>query len=78
MNNFKNKRILLVGASGVLGSEYAKFFHDNKARLIVSDINHKNLKTLNKIKRAKHLNCDLLYEKEIIKMVKRAANFMVA
>ena len=38
MNNFINKRILLVGASGVLGSEYAKFFHDNKARLIVSDI----------------------------------------
>ena len=43
MNNFKNKRILLVGASGVLGSEYAKFFHDNKARLIVSDIKSQNL-----------------------------------
>ncbi len=76
MNNFKNKRILLVGASGVLGSEYAKFFHDNKARLIVSDIKSQKFnKLLNKIKRAKHLNCDLLYEKEIIKMVKRAANF---
>ena len=38
MINFKKKRILLVGASGILGSEYAKFFHDNGARLIVSDI----------------------------------------
>lgn len=76
MANFKNKRILLIGASGVLGSEYAKFFHKNGARLIVSDIESlKYKKLLSKIKKAKHLNCDLLYEKEIINMVKTAASF---
>ena len=76
MINFKNKKILLVGASGVLGSEYAKFFHDNGAKLIVSDIKSlKYQKLLSKIKKAKHLYCDLVQEKEIIQMVKKAANF---
>ena len=76
MINFKKKRILLVGASGILGSEYAKFFHDNGARLIVSDIKSlKYEKLLKKIKKAKSIYCDLIQEKEIIKMVKKAASF---
>ena len=40
MYSIKNKRILLVGASGVLGSKYADFLHKNGAKLIMSDINN--------------------------------------
>ena len=42
MISVKNKRILLVGASGVLGSQYARSLSENGAKLIMSDL--KNLK----------------------------------
>ena len=42
MFNIKNKRILLVGASGVLGSEYTEMFLREGTRLIVSDVDLKS------------------------------------
>ena len=44
MYSIKNKRILLVGASGVLGSKYADSLHKNGAKLIMSDINNKRFR----------------------------------
>ena len=70
MISVKNKRILLVGASGVLGSQYARSLSENGAKLIMSDL--KNLKfqaVIKKNKKAKHLFCDLSNELEIINMV---------
>ena len=76
MFNIKNKRILLVGASGVLGSVYVKSFLQNGAKLIISDVDSKKYRlVLGKNKKAKHLFCDLRYEKQIKKMVKEAAAF---
>ena len=76
MYSIKNKRILLVGASGVLGSKYADSFHKNGAKLIMSDINNKRFReVIKKNKKAKHLFCDLLNTTEIIKMVKSSAEF---
>ncbi len=76
MISVKNKRILLVGASGVLGSKYAKSLSDSGAKLIMSDLNNSKFKAvIKKNKKAKHLFCDLSNELEIIKMVKRASIF---
>ena len=52
MVNVKNKRILLVGASGVLGSKYAESLHKNGAKLIMSDLKNSNFtKVIKKIKK---------------------------
>ena len=76
MVEIKNKRILLVGASGVLGSEYVKFFHENGAKLVISDKKtNKYEKLINKYKNIKFIYCNLEKETEIIKMAKKAAKF---
>lgn len=76
MVKIKNKRILLVGASGVLGSEYVKFFHENGAKLVISDKKtNKYEKLINKYKNIKFIYCNLEKETEIIKMAKKAAKF---
>ncbi len=54
MFNIKNKRILLVGASGVLGSEYTKMFLRQGTRLIVSDVDSKKYRSV--LKNKKKLN----------------------
>ena len=54
MPNIKKKKILLVGSSGVLGSEYAKFFYDKKSKLIISDIESPKYQRIRKkIKKSK-------------------------
>ena len=74
MPNIKKKKILLVGSSGVLGSEYAKFFYDKKSKLIISDIESPKYQRIRKkLKKVKSLFCDLTSENEIIKMVKDAS-----
>lgn len=76
MINIKNKRILLIGASGVLGSEYTNFFFKNGVKLIISDLkSSKYLKIIKKFKNVKYLFCDLQKEKELIKMIKKSAKF---
>lgn len=76
MLNIKNKRILLVGSSGVLGSEYAETLNANGAKLIMSDLPSKKFSNIiKKNKKAKYLFCDLLDENQIIDMVKKAAAF---
>ena len=50
MFNIKNKRILLVGSSGVLGSKYAEILSNKGAKLIMSDIKNKKFsKVIKKI-----------------------------
>lgn len=76
MNNVKNKKILLIGAAGVLGSKYAEILNNNGAKLIISDKkDNKFTKVIKKNKKAKYLFCDLAHETEIIQMVKKASNF---
>ena len=76
MITVKNKRILLIGASGVLGSEYANSLNKQGAKLILSDLNNLNFKSVkNNNKKAKHLFCNLSNEQEIIRMVKKASKF---
>ena len=76
MINIKNKRILLIGASGVLGAEYTKYFIKNGAKLIISDLKStKYKKIIKKNRKAKFFYCNLEKEDEICKMVKKAASF---
>ena len=46
MINVKNKRILLVGASGVLGSKYAESLIKNGAKLVMSYLNNSKFKAV--------------------------------
>lgn len=76
MISVKNKRILLIGSSGVLGSEFVKALYENKANLIMSDVNNlKFNKVIKKFPDIKYLFCNLSKESEIIKMVSKAVNF---
>ena len=76
MANVKNKRILLVGASGVLGSKYAESLYKNGAKLIMSDLKNSNFtKVIKKNKKAKYIFCDLCSEFEIVEMAKKASTF---
>ena len=76
MYNVKNKKILLIGAAGVLGSKYAESLNNNGAKLIMSDLkNNKFANIIKKNKKAKYLFCDLANENEIIQMVKKASIF---
>lgn len=72
----KDKIILLVGASGILGSKYSKELIKSGAKLIMSDLkNKKYLSTIKKNPKAKYLFCDLRKEHEIKEMVKKAYNY---
>lgn len=73
MVEIKNKRILLVGASGVLGSEYVNFFHEKGVKLIISDLKTvKYERVIKKNKNVKALYCNLEKESDIITMIKKA------
>ena len=40
-HQIKNKKILLVGCTGVLGSAFTEFLYKNGATLILADLNTK-------------------------------------
>ncbi len=71
--NVKDKRILLVGATGILGKQYSIALAQEGAKLIMVDRAESNIVNL-----AKELNChnvimDIGDENQIIKGIKQAA-----
>ena len=47
-NQVKNKKILLVGCTGTLGSAFTDYLYKNGAKLILADLKSKNLRLLKK------------------------------
>ncbi len=71
--NVKDKRILLVGATGVLGRQYSKALVEEGARLIIVDREQSDVKSL-----AEELDCysitmDIGDEEQVVEGVKNAA-----
>lgn len=71
--NVKDKRILLVGATGILGREYSAALVKEGARLILADREESNVKEL-----AKELSChavtmDIGCEDQVVEAIKKAA-----
>ena len=68
----KNKKILLVGCTGILGSEFTDYLYKNGANLILADLNTKKF-TLFKKKYSKaiFISCDVTKEKNLIKLRNR-------
>jgi NAD(P)-dependent dehydrogenase (short-subunit alcohol dehydrogenase family) len=74
--NVKGKKILLVGATGILGKRYAKALSDERAKLVLADISQSNVDTL-----AKELGCyavtmDISNEKDVISAVAEAKKIL--
>lgn len=73
----KNKRILIVGASGVLGSHYVERFLEEGAKLVALDLNNLNFKRIKKkFPKLKCLNCDVQNEKDIKIQIRKAIRYL--
>ena len=46
--NLKNKSIVLIGGTGILGLSYVNLLNEFGANLLVADVNYKNLLKLKK------------------------------
>ncbi len=78
-NQVKNKKILLVGCTGTLGSAFTDYLYKNGAKLILADLKSKKFTSFKKIySKAFFINCDVTKEKNIIilknKIKKRFGN----
>lgn len=73
--NVKDKRILLVGATGVLGRQYSTVLAAEGAKLIMADREQSDVHALAKELGAKSLVIDIGDEQQVIKGIKEAAGF---
>ena len=65
----KNKKILLVGCTGVLGSAFTEFLYENDAILILADLKTKKFLSFKKrYPKGYFLNCDVTKEKNILNL----------
>ena len=63
-NQVKNKKILLVGCTGTLGSAFTDYLYKNGAKLILADLKSKKFTSFKKIySKAFFINCDVTKEK---------------
>lgn len=73
----KGNVIVLTGAAGLLGSQYARFLASKGARMVLIDSNDKKLQVLHNELLIKYnseslpITADITSEKEVINMVKR-------
>ncbi len=73
----KNKKIILIGASGVLGSHYVKRFSYEKANLVAIDLPSKKFEFLRKkFKKVKFFECNIKDEKKFINIIKSSIKFL--
>ncbi len=71
--NVENKRILLVGATGVLGRQYSKALVGEGARLIMADRAESNVKELASDLGCQYVVMDIGNESQVIDGIKEAA-----
>ncbi len=73
----KNKKIILIGATGVLGSHYVKRFMEEKTKLVAVDLPGQKFEFLKKkFKKAKFLECDVKDEKKLKITIKNSIKFL--
>ena len=67
----KNKNILLVGCTGVLGSEFLNYLYQSGANLILADIDKSKFKSIKKeFPKTSLIKCDITKEGDIKKVKK--------
>lgn len=65
----KDKKILLVGCTGILGSEFTRYLYDNGGILILADLNSKKFSSFKKkYPDAFFISCDVSKEMNIINL----------
>lgn len=73
--NVKDKRILLVGATGVLGRQYSRVLEAEGAKLIMADRAQSDVNELSNDLGAHAVVMDIGDEAQIIEGIKKATNF---
>ena len=75
--NLKSKKVLLLGSTGVLGTEYVKQFLEKKVDLVAIDIPSKKFfENKKKYKKAHWIEGNVLNENQVIKSIKDAAKIL--
>ena len=75
--NIDNKKILLIGATGILGSHYVKRFLDENTKLVAIDLPGKKLSFMKKkFKKVKFLECDVKNEKKLRRAIKESIKYL--
>ena len=63
MNNLKNKKIIITGASGGIGSSIVEKFYENGANILATGT---RVEKLDELKNFVTLNFDMIYYKQIV------------
>ncbi len=67
----KNKNILLIGCTGVLGSEFLNYLYQSGANLILADIDKRKFKSIKKeFPQTSLIKCDVTKEEDIKRLKK--------
>lgn len=74
--NVKNKRIFLVGATGVLGRTYSKALSDEGANLVLADLPSSDVLDLAQELGCKGIHIDLAEEQSVIAACEQAYNYL--
>jgi short-subunit dehydrogenase len=65
----KDKKILLLGCSGILGSEFTDFLYKNGANLVLADLRSNKFDNLKKnYPKSYYVDCDVTKENDIKKL----------
>jgi len=76
----KDKKILLLGCSGILGAEFTDFLYKNGAHLILADLRSKKFNKLKKnYPKSYCIHCDVTKENDIKKLksaIKKKFNYL--
>lgn len=73
----KSKKILLIGASGILGSHYVQRFQNEKVKLVAVDLPGQKFNRLkNKFKKIKFFDCDVNDESNLKKVVNNSIKYL--
>ena len=73
--NVEDKRILLVGATGVLGRQYSHVLSQEGARLVLADRKESDVEALAEELGAQSVVMDISSEDRVVEGVKAAAGF---
>ena len=74
--NLNKKRILLIGATGVLGATYAKALKEEGCRLVIFDHPETNINDFSKELGVKGIELDLLSESNVVKAIEEAFSIL--
>ena len=69
--NISDKKVLLIGGNGILGTEYTKFLNDKVKSLSIIDLNNKNIKKFLSAK-------TVFYKSDVTKIINFKKNISLA